>query len=90
MPTKKDHELLDTLKAAGMAIKWELGRYERRMMEVAKKAVENQVAKAIENGEAINALEISEAAVVEAKRAVIAGIKAVTAPAPRRARIAKR
>ncbi len=87
--SKKDHDLLDTLKAAGLAIKWELGRFERRMMETAKRVVEEEVAKAIEDGRSVNALEISEVAVRAAKAQFVSGAGALPTAKPRRARIAK-
>ena len=85
----KDHDKLDTLDATRKGIAWELARYARRMKEVAEKVVEAEVNKAIEDGRAINAQEISEIAVNAAKAQFGAGVKAAL-PAPARRRITKR
>jgi hypothetical protein len=85
----KDHDKLDTLDATRKAIAWELARYARRMKEVAEKVVDAEVSKAIEEGKAINALEISEIAVNAAKAQFAQGVRAAL-PAPARRRLAKR
>ena len=73
MASKKDHDLLDTKAAVMAAIRWELGRFARRMQESAYRIVEEKVADAIKEGRTINALEISEVAVNQAKQDFVGG-----------------
>ncbi len=84
----KDHDKLDAKAAVMNGIRWELGRYARRMQEVAFRVVDEQVAKAIEDGRAINAQEISEIAVNAAKAQFAQGARGVL-PASTRRRISK-